>query len=306
MAYGLASAMKFNYGIIGLGAIGLGLAHLLKAQNCTLFSRAQTSAAQMMPRLSVTDVNGETVNVNAQVISLDAVSQIHWQAIDLLILPVKCYQLDALVQQINPMLPPNLPVLLMQNGLGGHELLARAFPKNPRYVGATTDAIAKASAHRIEVHARGELIIGSVEQSKATPALAHLLNAHPKGQWDDHILIYLYKKLAVNAVINPLTAKFKCRNGDIRQHSDLVDGIKREVFGLYRALSLDIDLQQLSDYIDSVIVLTANNYSSMYQDAVHQRPTEIDGILGVLIKKAAGHNMTLPLIQSLYCDIKYA
>lgn len=253
---------------------------------------------------SVIDSKGATSIISASMHILKHENKTHFEALDLLVLPLKFYHLAPLIAQLQGQLPSDLPILLLQNGLGGHELLEQAFPANPLFLGATTDAIVKLSPHQIRIHARGELVIGSLAQSSATKAVDTLLTLHPKGMWHSNILYYLYKKLAVNAVINPISAIYKCRNGEIKRYPALVAGIKQEVFALYEALSLDIDLDELNAYIEEVIQLTANNYSSMYQDFVNQRPTEIDSILGVLLNKAAAQKMSLPCILSCYNKIK--
>lgn len=294
--------MSYHFAIIGTGAIGLGLAHLLCEHKCTMLARNHDNHARAA--LSVIEIDHETKMISADVCTLTNMTVEDWTRVDLLILPVKFYHLSTLIEQLRSNLPDTLPLLLLQNGLGGHELLSDAFPNNPIYLGSTTDAIATLKPQKIQIHARGELVIGSLSRALPSGALRELMKAHPNAIWEEQIMTYLYRKLAVNAVINPLTAKYQCRNGELSGHLDKVEVLKQEVFTLYQALSLNIELPALNNYIDSVIALTTNNYSSMYQDVKHRRPTEIDSILGVLLTKAAAHKVPLPLIQSLYDEIK--
>jgi 2-dehydropantoate 2-reductase len=80
--------------------------------------------------------------------------------------------------------------------------------------------------------------------------------------------------------------------------------LKLEIRTLYRTLQIDLDFDALDVYIDSIIVLTKSNYSSMYQDVKHCRPTEVDGILGTLQTKAAQLNIAVPTINKLYQQVK--
>lgn len=324
VATSMAKTLKYRYAIVGIGAIGLGLAQLLAQHKCTMLSRNPINTKQ----LKVTDAQADLSNaswpqtgsvnvgqkkpehahstslIQTNVRVLDTLSQEDWQDFNLLILPVKFYQLAPLIKQLRGNLPKTLPLLLMQNGLGGDELLSQAFPHNPLFIGSTTDAIAMLDKGHIQVNARGQLVVGSFDLTLPPAAVSALMQAHPTSAWEPNILSYLYQKLAANAVINPITAKFRCRNGEIVRYGDLVVGVKQELFALYQALGLKIDNDELNRYIDSVITLTANNYSSMCQDVMHGRPTEIDSILGVLLKKAAMQHMSLPLIKTLYEDIK--
>jgi len=338
----MAENISYRYAIVGIGAIGLGLAELLTKHDCSMLVRSSFGASafnahrnsqhlnsppvavkqlllsskqsgapsqnmsneqQICSQHGLSNTN-ETSQIKANIHKLLSLERSDWSQFDLLILPVKFYHLAPLISQLQPTLPPSLPILLLQNGLGGDELLRQAFPDNPLYIGSTTDAIASLEKGHIQINARGELIVGSMLEKAPCEAVSALIQAHPNALWDQDIMRYLYRKLAVNAVINPISAKYNCRNGEILRYGELIEGVKAEIFRLYKALKIDIATAELSDYIDSVITLTANNYSSMYQDRKANRPTEIDSILGVLLRKAAELNITLPLIQGLYDDIK--
>jgi 2-dehydropantoate 2-reductase len=80
--------------------------------------------------------------------------------------------------------------------------------------------------------------------------------------------------------------------------------LKVEIRALYSAMQIDLDFDALDAYIDSIIVLTKSNYSSMYQDVKHLRPTEVDGILGTLQIKAAQLGLAVPTINKLYQQVK--
>jgi 2-dehydropantoate 2-reductase len=201
-------------------------------------------------------------------------------------------------------LPKHVALLLLQNGIGGHEQLARAFPNNPIYLGTTTDAVQRVTPDQYKVHARGELLVGSETLLQPCPAISRLISLHPKGSWVTNIMDYLYKKLAVNAVINPLTAIHACSNGEIKAYPDDIAALKKEIHTLYAALDLGLELDKLDSYIDSVIELTHSNYSSMYQDVRNQKPTEIEGILGALQKKAAQLEIAVPTINHLYQKVR--
>ncbi|MNN79371.1 2-dehydropantoate 2-reductase [compost metagenome] len=53
-----------------------------------------------------------------------------------------------------------------------------------------------------------------------------------------------------------------------------------------------------------VVELTADNYSSMYQDMELGRETEIEAITGFLLARAAQHGIAVPVNQGLYQAIK--
>ena len=117
----------------------------------------------------------------------------------------------------------------------------------------------------------------------------------------------LWDKLAANCVINPLTALFRCNNGDILQHensrstlqsilkevSEVATRHRKEAFGLDdERFSYD----RLNNFVENVINLTANNKSSMLQDIENCRSTEIEYLNGFVCK--LGRKYGIPTLKN--------
>ncbi|KAJ1672687.1 2-dehydropantoate 2-reductase (Ketopantoate reductase) (KPA reductase) (KPR), partial [Spiromyces aspiralis] len=107
------------------------------------------------------------------------------------------------------------------------------------------------------------------------------------------------RKLAVNAVINPITAILGCRNGELINSSDgraLISDLSREISLVFRSGSPELVHRGFSHADVEMAVLdtcraTALNRSSMLQDIVKGSRTEIDYISGYiagLARKFAG------------------
>ncbi|VDZ80488.1 2-dehydropantoate 2-reductase [Salmonella bongori] len=98
-------------------------------------------------------------------------------------------------------------------------------------------------------------------------------------------------KLAVNCVINPLTALWSCPNGELRHHPDEIKGICEEVAAVIEREGYHTSADDLRYYVEQVIDSTAENISSMLQDVRAMRHTEIDYITGYLLKRARVHGI---------------
>jgi len=294
-----------NIGIIGRGAIGVDIAfHLQNAENIntTLLLRKQHDISNP---LFIKVKDGETHHLNCEQthLSEDTLSQL-----DLLVIPVKQYQLKSLLQTISPIVQKHTVILLLHNGMGGIELAEKHLPNNPLLVATTTDGVYKTSDSTFVQTAIGQFDIGPVDEktlllTSSETSLQFIKQLHPNFNWRVDIIFALYQKLAVNAVINPLTALKNCKNGELSKYQTEVNCIKEEIFDLYEFMNLPIDNHTLSQHIDDVIQLTANNYSSMHQDFHHGRETEVDGILGFLLEKGQETGMKLNFIQELYNQI---
>lgn len=139
-----------------------------------------------------------------------------------------------------------------------------------------------------------------------TPAVKALMSAFKPACWDDNIQVRLWEKLAINSVINPLTALANIKNGTLTQ-AEYLPKIKQLVDEFCEVSELEgfkFEPQKILNLILTVAKNTANNYSSMNQDIHHHRLTEIDYINGYLLKIAAKHQLVLPHHQVLFDQIK--
>jgi 2-dehydropantoate 2-reductase len=120
------------------------------------------------------------------------------------------------------------------------------------------------------------------------------------------------KKLAVNAVINPLTVIFDCLNGEIFRgdaREELIRAVVAEISAVFVALLrsekiADDELEQFSsealyEVVRDIAAKTALNSSSMRQDYVHRRATEINYINGYIVRQARALDMPCPLNAKL-------
>lgn len=116
----------------------------------------------------------------------------------------------------------------------------------------------------------------------------------------------LWGKLAVNASINGLTAILGCRNGAVLDSShgmSVVERLCAEVGDVMEACEIPPPEGLLSMVLD-VLNLNANNFSSMHQDIVAGRATEIDYINGFVVKKGNLLGVPVPTNRAIYDLIK--
>lgn len=222
---------------------------------------------------------------------------------DLLLVTLKARQVSTAVKNLAARLPVTSPILLIHNGMGTQEEL-RAL-KQPLLLGMTTQA-ARRDGNLIIHSANGTTHIGPANAvAQEYSALADTLHAAlPDVAWHNDIRNASWKKLAVNCVINPLTALYDCPNGQLRDYPDEVALISAEVAAVMQREGLHSSPEDLLKYVWQVIDSTANNISSMLQDVRAQRQTEIDYISGYLLKRARAHGIAVPENARLYEQIK--
>lgn len=226
---------------------------------------------------------------------------------DLLLVCVKAWQVGTALLPLLDKLAPQTILLFIHNGMGALDTLTERLSDHPLLMATTTHGALKQGAHHVMHTGQGTTQLSAVNaQGERCDFLVDVLNhALPHVLWTDNIRYALWHKLAINCVINPLTAIENCRNGQLANanYRPLLNQLINELVGVMQAEQVPIEPQQLTESIDRVIEATSQNYSSMQQDIAQQRPTEIDFITGYVIKKAAQHGLTVPLNQHLYQQV---
>lgn len=297
-----------NIGIIGRGAIGVSIAFNLQLAVNVKTTLLVRNDHVLDDQLTLLDADGNTHHIKTP---QQFLSQQQLKQLDIIVIPVKQYQIEALLQELAPIITSQMAILLLHNGMGGIELVQKYLPTNPLLVATTTDGVYKTSPTCFVQTAVGQFDIGIVDEDghfdkSENSSWDYLKSLHSNFRWRNDIVFALYQKIAVNAAINPLTALKNCKNGELINYYDDIKKIKEEIFDLYEFMNLPLDNHALSQHIDAVIRLTKDNYSSMHQDFHNGRETEVDGILGFLLEKAKETGMKMPLIQTLYDQIKAA
>ncbi|MEH7382418.1 2-dehydropantoate 2-reductase [Bacillus sp. JJ1533] len=109
-------------------------------------------------------------------------------------------------------------------------------------------------------------------------------------------------KLIANAVINPLTAIFRVKNGELLQNHYFHNQMK----ALFREVTSAIpsNIEKMWELVTTICENTAQNKSSMLRDIEEGRKTEIDAILGYVLNHGTKNNEELVITQFLYDSIK--
>ena len=112
----------------------------------------------------------------------------------------------------------------------------------------------------------------------------------------------LAEKLVTNAVINPLTAIFRVKNGELMRNPYFFQ-LMRQLFNETVAV-LDVEADKLWDHVRNVCQQTGENQSSMLRDIRLKRRTEIDAISGYILQLAEEQGKTLPITSFIVSAVK--
>lgn len=289
--------------IVGCGAIGSLLAAGAEKHNVN-YSRYPRSAVSADIPGSAVWLDGKTYSLNGSVLPPQSLS-----ANDVLIIPLKVYQLEEALTQWLPFLNQKPVVVLLHNGMGGQEIAQSLLGDNyPLLLATTSHGALKKHTNRnvsqVIFTGSGSITIGSSQpesidmvtgldnlensKNKLIAACDLLTRVLPPVTNSNDILYALWSKLAVNAVINPLTALNDVPNRAICDecYSELRHQICQEFVDVAASCGQRFDLRAIKNTVLEVATATGNNFSSMHQDIKYKRQTEIDAINGYIVTMA--------------------
>jgi len=277
--------------ILGAGAMGCLFAGALReaGQEVTLLLRDKPVAPELP---LVIEERGSRKEFR-----VDASAAADRSAISHLLVCTKAYDVTEAVESVAHRLDKDSRVLLLANGMGFAETLRKRLPHLDLYCGMTTEGAYQLGPRKICHAGRGQTRVGQAGMAKPAPWFAQWENAVPDSLWDANIEQALWLKLAINCAINPLTAIHRCPNGELLGNPDLDQQVQQlcsEIEQVSRAAGMGDALGGLHSSVAEVIQGTAANRSSMLQDVLAGRPTEIDYITGYLLELASRHGVPTP------------
>ena len=222
-----------------------------------------------------------------------------------LLITTKSIDTQEAVNAIRDRLVSTPRIIILQNGMGSQQWLSEQFPNAEIAWGSTTDGVWLKAPFKAVHAGKGVTYLGSPDQT--FPWLSSLRNGLLAVEEDNKITETLWRKLAINCAINPLTAIYQCKNGELCRNPEYYAEMKKictEVEKVIDALGLPLFNQPLIEQAAKVAELTGNNSSSMMLDAQHQRKTEIDSITGFLCKTAQKLGIKTPTNHKYWQLIK--
>lgn len=216
-----------------------------------------------------------------------------------LLVACKAYDAENAVAGLASRLTADAELILLQNGLGSQDAVANRVPQARCINASSTEGAFRDGDWRVVFAGHGYTWLGDVAHAVAPIWLDDLDAAKIPHEWSTDILTRLWRKLALNCAINPLTVLHDCRNGGLQAHHCEVAILCAELTELLQRCGQPAAADNLQQEVERVILATAANYSSMYQDVASRRRTEISYLLGHACKVATRHQLHLPHLNQL-------
>ncbi|MCX7927591.1 MAG: 2-dehydropantoate 2-reductase [Candidatus Omnitrophica bacterium] len=229
---------------------------------------------------------------------------------DIVIICVKSYDTKKAILHAKALIGDKTIILTLQNGLGNIELINEVLD-DERTIGAVTNMGAtKLVEGHIRYAGKGETIIGSLDGSigvSLRDIRELFIRAGIQTRISRDIKSALWSKLIINVGINPLTALTRLPNGKLLVFEGtrlLMSQAVTEAVKVCRRKKIKLLFEDPLSKVEAVCEATATNISSMLQDVLRKKRTEIDAINGVIVRLGQELNVPVPVNSMLVSLVK--
>lgn len=201
-------------------------------------------------------------------------------------------------------------LLCLQNGIGHIQRLAEALPKAIIYAAVTTEGARRLGPDSVLHAGKGSTLFGlsetgSLYSSERLAAENKLSEAFASAGllWSasNEIQTVIYRKLLINAVINPLTAIWQVKNGELLENGARIAAMRAvfdETIGVYASAGMQVPEEWWNELLN-VCRATARNRSSMLEDVSLGRETEAKWINGGIVELGRRNGVQAPVNEML-------
>jgi 2-dehydropantoate 2-reductase len=229
---------------------------------------------------------------------------------DLVIVTTKTYDTVTAAKSAKHLIDSGASILLIQNGLGTEELVAKAL-KTTKVLRATTCMGAlRSSPGIVTATGCGLTEIGS-RYSENLELVETLCKMMKEVGFDvrasENIEGVVWTKTLVNCGINPVGALTGLSNGEVYRNKalrGLIVRLVKEAVQVVEALGIELTTDDPVRYALGTAKATGDNINSMLQDLQAGKRTEIDAITGEVIRLAKQLGIETPSSEAVYALVK--
>lgn len=279
--------------LIGLGAVGLTYAVKLR-DKCDLSILVDKERLERyMKNKPVFNGDEQDFNYILPSEKFDA---------DLIIITTKFPGLASAVKSIRNFVSAKTRIISLINGVSSEDVISKAYPKAKVLKSYFIGHSAVRRANFVKQDGIGEIVIEHDDYIENFFTKAGINYSVP-----DDIDYAMWLKFAFNSFANPISAILNMKFGELKKNKRLKEFAKKVIFEV-RQIAKKRGIKNTNklerEAVQSLDKMCDEGMTSMHQDILSRRPTEIDIFCGEIIKMGRKYGIKTPYSQILYDLIK--
>ncbi len=298
-----------NILILGAGAIGSVFGGFLAqgGHRVCLMGRPSHIEAIQKSGLSIAGIWGEHVIRNLQgYTSLSALSEQEKSSLDIILLTVKSYDTDAILNELKNNFPNPPPVVSLQNGLGNIEKIEALLGREKTIGGRVIFGVEFVAPGSVKVTVSADRTVlgglsGGIDNSFVEKIAQAFTASNIAADAVPDINRYIWGKVLYNCALNGLATLINVHYGKLLSFEgtkDIMANIVREIFTIIKAKNISVEWETPDEYVNhlfgTLIPRTFDHHPSMLQDIMRHKRTEIDALNGELVRLGNELGIDLP------------
>jgi len=229
---------------------------------------------------------------------------------DLIIVFVKSTFSESALESNKELFGPNTLVMTLQNGAGNDRLIAKYVAEENVIIGTTKHNAINVGSATSKHGGSGKTTIGSNFQDNANLITVKEIfdESGLEVEITEDIQRIIWSKLFINLSVNTFTAITRSPIGSMIDNKyawDFAEKMICEAVNVAEADGEHFSYREVLNTVHQLCVDAGNGYSSMSQDVMNCRLTEIDAINGAIVKQARLYNVPVPY-NELIVDLIHA
>jgi len=230
---------------------------------------------------------------------------------DLLLIAVKYHHLDQVIKDIKNHVGENTIILSLLNGIDSEEIIGKHYNMNQILYALVFKIDATREGNKITHSLPGTIAFGEKKNEVYSEKVKRV-----KSFFDEANLCYeipkdmikkMWWKFMVNVGINQSSAILKAPYSVFQTSDEALQLLKdamNEIVLLGNVLGIDLEEKDMDSFIQLLFNLSKDGKTSMLQDVLAKRKTEVEMFAKVACDLGEEHNLKLPINDMMYKMIK--
>jgi len=235
---------------------------------------------------------------------------------DFIIVATKFHHLDEVIEDIRPSLTKDTVILSLLNGISSEDIIGKrlSMKRMPLAMVLGTDAFHEAG--RTTYTQKGFIHFGDTQgnNGEQEESIAEFFTrCGVPFVLEPNMKRKFWYKYMINVGANQTTAVLrlpyvalqnKGGEGEIKEARILFEKAMYEVIAVANAEGIDLNKSDIESVYKVMNGLSPSNYTSMCQDVLAGRKTEVEMFSLALMELAKKHNISVPVNETLYLQLK--